>query len=52
MDAIGVVRTKKGWQLVHRCRACGVERRNRAALDSLQPDDLDALIVLMTDYLR
>lgn len=38
---------KKGWVLVHRCRACGEVRRNRAALeDTSQPDDYDAIIAL------
>jgi hypothetical protein len=32
----------KGFIVVHRCRRCGVERRNRAA-----PDDTDALIAVM-----
>lgn len=47
MDAVGVVRTKKGWQLIHRCRSCGIERVNRAALETSQPDELDAVIALM-----
>lgn len=47
MDAVGVVRTRKGWQLIHRCRRCGVERANRAALEASQPDELDAVIALM-----
>jgi hypothetical protein len=47
MDAVDVVRTKKGWQLIHRCRACGIEHRNRAAVDTDQPDDIDRLIELM-----
>ena len=46
MDAVGVVRTKKGWQLIHRCRVCAIEKVNRAALDTAQPDDLDVLIEL------
>ena len=33
----------KGWQLVHRCEACGVVRHNRVAGGHRQPDDGDAL---------
>ena len=38
---------KKGYQLVHRCQTCGVEKRNRLALDSDCPDDMDAIIAIM-----
>jgi hypothetical protein len=38
---------KKGWVIVHRCTRCGMERRNKAALDDpVQPDAYDALIEL------
>lgn len=38
---------KKGWVIVHRCRACGAVSRNRAALeDSLAPDDFGLLVAL------
>jgi hypothetical protein len=47
MDAVGVVRTKKGWQIVHLCRTCGLERVNRVAFETRQPDVLDAVIALM-----
>lgn len=47
MDAVGVRRSKKGWQIIHRCGSCGAEKANRAALDTDQPDDLDALLRLM-----
>ena len=40
---------KKGWVIVHRCRVCNAERRNRAALDDPgTPDDFDALVALTT----
>lgn len=39
--------SKKGWVIVHRCRRCGAERRNRAALDDPQlPDDFDVLVAV------
>jgi len=41
-----LVRGRKGFQILHRCTACGKEQLNRAALDTTQ-DDLDALLVLM-----
>ncbi len=47
MDAVDVVRTKKGWQLVHRCRTCGVARLNLTATDTAQRDDIDRVIGLM-----
>lgn len=40
-------RPGKGWQIVHRCTACGVVRANRVTRDGNQPDDVDALIALM-----
>ena len=30
---------KKGWQVVHRCITCGVEKANRVA-----PDDMDTIL--------
>jgi hypothetical protein len=47
MDAVAVVRTKKGWQLIHRCRRCGVEHANRTAVDTDQPDEVERVIDLM-----
>jgi hypothetical protein len=47
MDAISAAQTKKGWQLIHRCTRCGAQRANRITFDTLQPDDLDAVIRLM-----
>lgn len=31
---------KKGFQIVHRCLGCGQHKRNRAAVDTVQPDQL------------
>ena len=33
MNAVDVVWSSKGWQLVHRCRACSATKRNRIAPD-------------------
>jgi hypothetical protein len=48
MDAIALQGSKKGWQIVHRCRRCGIEKVNRVAEDTDQPDDIEALIRLMS----
>lgn len=47
MDAVAVVRSKKGWQIVHHCRRCGAKRTNRVAEGTDQPDDVDWLVRLM-----
>lgn len=47
MVAVAVTPTRKGWQLEHRCRRCGATKVNRVAVDTGQPDDLDAIIRLM-----
>jgi hypothetical protein len=36
----------KGIQLIHQCLLCGVERVNRVSRDTVQPDDIDALVAL------
>ena len=46
MDAVAVRVSKKGLQLVHRCRRCGVEKVNRIAEDTDQPDDWMAIVRL------
>ena len=38
----GRYHSKKGWQIIHRCQKCGMEKLNRIA-----PDDLDAVINMM-----
>ena len=38
----------KGFQVVHRCLRCGKEQANRVAEDTIQPDDIEALIALQT----
>ena len=47
MRPIDLVRSKKGWQVVHRCERCGVARRNRTAESTTAPDDIHAMIVVM-----
>ena len=47
MDAVALRPSKKGLQIVHRCRKCGIEKVNRIAEDTDQPDDIEALIRLV-----
>jgi hypothetical protein len=35
--------SKKGYQIVHRCQVCGQEQLNKAARNTIDPDDLEAL---------
>jgi hypothetical protein len=37
----------KGYQIIHRCLTCGAERVNKAAMDTIQPDDIEALARIM-----
>jgi hypothetical protein len=47
MRPVGVVRSKKGWQIVHRCLACGAVRRNRVAERTECADAIEPLLLLM-----
>lgn len=47
MDPIGLRTGKKGYQIVFRCRRCGVCNVNRVADQTVQPDDFDLLLALM-----
>ena len=48
LEPIAVEHTgKKGWIVIHRCRDCGEERRNKAALDDpAAPDDFERIVRL------
>lgn len=39
-------RSGKGWMIMHRCIECGTARPNRVAVDTVQPDDIDAVVRL------
>jgi hypothetical protein len=39
--------SKKGYQIRHRCVLCGYERVNRIAENTVQPDNLDAILSVM-----
>jgi hypothetical protein len=47
MEPIGLVeKSGKGWQVVHRCTACGHRQPNRLVRDGESPDDLDLVLGL------
>lgn len=37
---------KKGWQIIHKCQKCGIEKVNKIADGNVQPDDWPTLIAL------
>lgn len=39
--------TKKGWQIIHRCQKCGIEKVNKIAENSIQSDDWEKIIALL-----
>jgi hypothetical protein len=41
-----VEKSGKGWQVVHRCTACGQRQPNRLVRDGDVPDDLDLVLQL------
>ena len=47
MEPIGFRRSKKKDQLVYRCRRCGIEKVNRIAENTKQPDNYDVLLDLV-----
>ena len=47
MEPVGLVeKSGKGWQVVHRCTACGHRQPNRLVRDGDAPDDLDLVLQL------
>ena len=48
MQPVGIkYKPGKGYQIIHRCLKCGEERVNKAAVDTVQPDDIEALTGIM-----
>jgi hypothetical protein len=40
MKPVGIrYKPGKGYQIIHRCLKCGVEKVNKAVVDTIQPDD-------------
>ena len=46
MEPVGLTRSKKHMQIVHRCLRCGASRANRIAQATVQPDCIEALVRL------
>lgn len=47
MEPIGLVfKSKKGWQIIHRCTACRHQSVNKIAENTIQPDVYDSLLFL------
>lgn len=46
MEPIGLRKSRKHMQVVHRCLRCGVVRPNRVAERTAQPDSIAALVRL------
>lgn len=50
MEPVGLrYRSGKGFQVVHRCLACGTVRVNKVARDTAQPDEWDVDVRLPAD---
>lgn len=48
MKPVGIrYNSKKGYQIIHQCEKCGVEKVNRIAIDCEMADDLCVIIKLM-----
>lgn len=44
MKPVGLIyKSKKGWQIVHKCVKCGHEQVNKIADDTIQPDSYEEL---------
>ena len=49
MEPVGIrFKSGKGFQLVHRCLKCGVNRVNKVAESTVQPDEIEALLPLLS----
>ncbi|MBA2728285.1 MAG: RNHCP domain-containing protein [Parachlamydiaceae bacterium] len=41
-----LLHAKKGWQVIHKCQKCGIEKANKIAENDQQSDDWQLLIKL------
>ena len=47
MGPVGLTfKSKKGWQIIHECTACGHQSINKTAEDTVQPDDYQKIAAL------
>jgi hypothetical protein len=44
MAPVGMLKSKKGLQVLHSCVRCGVEKRNIVSTVAVQPDAIEALV--------
>jgi hypothetical protein len=52
MEPVGLAyKSKKGWQVIHRCLECEAISLNKVAVDTVQPDDQKALGLLHNRHL-
>jgi len=47
MKAVDVIKSKKGFQLVHECQKCGHRQNNKVAENTIQPDNFDLILEIM-----
>ena len=52
MRPVALRGSKKGMQILHECTSCGLQRPNRVAERTIQPDHVDALIAVSIHGLR
>ncbi|MBA3813673.1 MAG: RNHCP domain-containing protein [Alphaproteobacteria bacterium] len=45
-------KAKKGWQIIHRCLACGAQKTCRIAEDTLQPDSYERLALVSQNLMK
>lgn len=44
-----VYNSKKGYQIIHKCVKCGLERANVISRDSVQPDNFELILRIMSE---
>ena len=49
MKPVKIVKSKKGFQILHHCQKCGFERYNKISEDIRQPDSIEAITKLMKE---
>ena len=47
MEPVSIRSGKKGLQVIHRCKKCGISKPNKIAEYTIQPDNIEAIINIM-----
>lgn len=47
MEPYKLIKSNKGWQIIHRCKKCAHEKANKVAEGLIQPDNWDKIIELV-----